>query len=73
MKAREIIAGVLLFLGMLLAVGAVGTLDFLGDSATEDEVNREIAKSIIASAMIVSAPIVAGISEESEKDGDDNG
>ncbi|MCH5195911.1 MAG: hypothetical protein J1F28_04315 [Oscillospiraceae bacterium] len=73
MKAREIIAGILLFLGMLLAVGAVGTLDFLGDSATEDEVNREIAKSIIASAMIVSAPIVAGISEESEKDGDENG
>ncbi|MCH5207578.1 MAG: hypothetical protein J1F04_01730 [Oscillospiraceae bacterium] len=73
MKKREIIAGVLLFLGMLLAVGSVGTLDFLGDSATEDEVNREIAKSIIASAMIVSSPIVTGISEESEKDGDDNG
>ena len=66
MKAREIIAGILLFLGMLLAVGAVGTLDFLGDSATEDEVNREIVKSVIAVVLMVSSAIVTG------KAGDNN-
>ena len=66
MKAREIIAGILLFLGMLLAVGAVGTLDYLGGSATEDEVNREIIKSVIAVVLMASSAIVAG------KEGDNN-
>ena len=73
MKAREIIAGILLFLGMLLAVGAVGTLDFLGDSASETDVLREIVKSVIAVVLMASSAIVAGISKESEKDGDENG
>ncbi|MCH5203103.1 MAG: hypothetical protein J1F03_00060 [Oscillospiraceae bacterium] len=59
MKSREIIAGVLLIVGMLLAIGAVGTLDFLGDDATENDLIREVIKSVIAVVLMVSAPIVA--------------
>lgn len=67
MKAREIIAGVLLFLGMPLAVGSVGTLDFLGDSATEDDILREVIKSIIAVVLMASSPVVAGKAGENDE------
>ena len=58
MKTKEIIAGGLLVLGILLAVGAVGTLDFLGNSATEDDLIREVVKSIIAVVLMAGSAIV---------------
>ena len=59
MKLREIISAILITVGFILAIGAVGTLEFLGDAVKPHELCREIIKSIIAAALIVSSPFLA--------------
>ena len=68
MKTREIISAVLFVLGLILAVGAVGNLEFAGDTISVDELRREIIKTIIAAVLMgVSFP-VAGKNAESEEE-----
>lgn len=59
MKLREIISVILLAVGFILAVGAVGTLEFLGDAIEPHEFRWEIIKCIIAAVLMVISPFVA--------------
>lgn len=66
MKLWEIISAILITVGFILAIGAVGTLELLGDEIKPYELRREIIKSIIAAAMMVSSPFVALCKQRSQ-------
>lgn len=69
MNSKEIIAAVLVTAGIILGLGAVGTLDFLGEAATKPEIIREIIKSIIAGGLMFSAVALA---KSTNKEGEDD-
>lgn len=58
MKLKEIVAAIMMSVGMVLAIGTVGTLDFLGATATEAEMNREIVKAIIAGGLMIASQLI---------------
>lgn len=53
MKARHVLAGVLVTLGVLLLVGAVGNGDFYGYLMVSDYVNIGVGAAMIAAAVPV--------------------
>ena len=67
MKTREKIAAILLVLGIILGLGAVGSIEFLGDAIEADELRREIIKSIIAAVLMGASFPVAGKADEEEE------
>ena len=71
MSKREIISAVLFVLGMLLGLGAVGSLEFMGDTVGVDELRREMFKTIIAAVLMGASFPVAGKNAESEVDDDE--
>ena len=67
MRTREIISALLFLAGLILAIGAVGSLEFAGDTIGVDELRREIIKSIIAAVLMGASFPVAGKADEEEE------
>ena len=64
MNKLEIISALLFLAGMILAIGAVGSLEFAGDTVGVDELRREVVKSIIAAVMMGVSLFVGRAGEE---------
>lgn len=76
MTKREVIAAVMFVLGMLVCIGAMGTLDFGGfDTISMDKLHWATIRGIIGLALMGVAIPMSGdcreeIDEESEADDD---
>lgn len=58
MKVKEIVAGVLMTVGMVLGLGAIGTMEFLGQAATESEMTAETVKAAISGVLMIASLVI---------------
>ena len=73
MTKREVIAAVMLFLGLLICLGAVGTLDFMGADVGAGDMRSAVIRGLIGLALMVAAiPVSGDCREEIDEEADDD-